>query len=75
MSLHIVEGFLVVDECGSGISYSVHLSFSWFVEQISIPLAPVFNLSLEEGVVRLEQRKANIMTLFKNWFEKQVREV
>ena len=35
------------------------------VEQISIPLATVFNLSLEEGVVLLEWKKANIIPLFK----------
>ena len=35
------------------------------VEQISIPLATVFNLSLEEGIVPLEWKKANIIPLFK----------
>ena len=35
------------------------------VEQISIPLATVFNLSLEEGVVPLEWKEANIIPLFK----------
>ena len=35
------------------------------VEQISIPLATVFNLSLEEGIVRLEWKEANIIPLFK----------
>ena len=45
------------------------------VEQISIPLATtVFNLSLEEGIVPLEWKKANIIPLFKKRFEKQVRE-
>ena len=34
------------------------------VEQISIPLATVFNLALEEGVVPLEWKEANI-PLFK----------
>ena len=34
------------------------------VEQISIPLARVFNLSLEEGVVPLEWKEANIIPLF-----------
>jgi len=42
-------------------------------EQISIPLATVFNLSLEEGIVPLEGKEANIMPLFKIRFEKQVR--
>ena len=31
------------------------------VEKISIPLARVFNLSLEEGVVPLEWKEANIL--------------
>ena len=34
------------------------------VEQISIPLATVFNLSLEEGIVPLECKVANIIPLF-----------
>ena len=40
------------------------------VEQINIPLAAVFNLSLEEGLVKLEWKGANIIQLFK----KKVRE-
>ena len=36
------------------------------VEQISIPLATVFNLSLEEAIVQLEWKEANIIPLFKN---------
>ena len=35
------------------------------VEQISIPLARVFNLSLTEGVVPYEWKEANIIPLFK----------
>ena len=35
------------------------------VEQISIRLATVFNLSIEEGVVPLEWKEANIIPLFK----------
>ena len=35
------------------------------VEQISIPLARVFNLSLKEGVVPFECKEANIIPLFK----------
>ena len=35
------------------------------VEQISIPLASVFNLSLKEGVVPFEWKEANIIPLFK----------
>ena len=36
------------------------------VEQISIPFATVFNLSLDEGIVPLEWKEANIIPLFKN---------
>ena len=35
------------------------------VEQISIPLATVFNVSLEEGIVPLEWKEGNIIPLFK----------
>ena len=35
------------------------------VEQISIPLAKVFNLSLKEVVVPFERKEANIISLFK----------
>ena len=35
------------------------------VEQISIPLAKVLNLSLKEGVVPFEWKEANIVPLFK----------
>ena len=35
------------------------------VEQISIPIARVFNLSLKEGVVPFEWKEANIIPLFK----------
>ena len=35
------------------------------VDQISIPLARVFNLSLKEGVVPFEWKEANIIPLFK----------
>ena len=35
------------------------------VEQISIPLATLFNLSLKEGVVPFEWKEANIIPLFK----------
>ena len=34
------------------------------VEKISIPLATVFSLSLEEGIAPLEQKEANIIPLF-----------
>ena len=36
------------------------------VEQISTPLAHVFNISLQEGIVPLEWKEANIIPLFKN---------
>ena len=35
------------------------------VEQISMPLAPVFIMSLQEGIIPLEWKQANIITLFK----------
>ena len=35
------------------------------VEQTSIPLATVFNLSIEEGVVPLKWKEANIIPIFK----------
>ena len=35
------------------------------IEQISIPFATVFNLSLEEGIVPLQWKKANSIPLFK----------
>ena len=35
------------------------------VEQISIPLARVFNLSSKEGVVPFEWKESNIILLFK----------
>ena len=42
------------------------------VEQICMPLAHVFNLSLHEGIVPLEWKEANIIPLFKKRFMKQV---
>ena len=35
------------------------------VEQISVPLAHVFNMSLQEGIVPLEWKEANIIPLLK----------
>ena len=35
------------------------------VDQISTPLAHVFNMSLQEGIVPLEWKEANIIPLFK----------
>ena len=34
------------------------------VEQISMPLAHMFNMSLQEGIVPLEWKEANIIPLF-----------
>ena len=36
------------------------------VEQICTPLAHVFNMSLQEGIVPLEWKEANIIPSFKN---------
>ncbi len=35
------------------------------VEQMSLPLAHVFNMSLQEGIVPLEWKEANMIPLFK----------
>ena len=35
------------------------------VEQISTPLSHVFNMSLQEGIVPLEWKEANVIPLFK----------
>ena len=40
--------------------------FEEIVEQISTPLAKMFNLSLEKGIVPSEWKEANITPLFKN---------
>ena len=40
------------------------------VEQISTPLAHVFNMSLQEGIVHLEWKEANIIPLFKKGYKK-----
>ena len=42
------------------------------VEQISTPLAHVLNMSLQEGIVPLEGKEANIIPLLKKRFKKQV---
>ena len=44
---------------------NVHIEEISTVEQISTPLAKVFNLSLEEGIVPSEWKEANITPLFK----------
>ena len=45
------------------------------VEQISMPLAHVFIMSRQEGIVPLEWKETNITPLFKNTFKKQVRKL
>ena len=48
-----------------GVDRILHKLLLEIVEQISIPLATMFNLSVEEGVVPLEWKEANILQLFK----------
>ena len=48
-----------------GIDGISHKILKETVEQISTPLAHVFNMSLEEGIVPLEWKEANIIPLFK----------
>ena len=43
------------------------------VEQISKPLAHVFNMSLQEGIVPLEWKEGNIIPLFKKGSRKKIR--
>ena len=45
------------------------------VRKMSITLAKVLNLSLEEGVVMLQWKEASIMPIFKTKFKKQVTEL
>ena len=45
------------------------------VEQISMPLAHVFDMSVQEGSVPLEWKEANTIPLFKKRFKKQVRKL
>ena len=63
------------DNKSHGVDGITHKLLFEIVEQISIPLATMFNLSLEERAVPLEWKKVNIMPLFKKRFEKQVREL
>ena len=48
-----------------GVDGIPHKLLLEIVEQISIPIATVFNLSLEEGMVPLQWKEANIIPLFK----------
>ena len=41
------------------------------VEQITTPLAHMFDMTLQEGIVPLERKDANIIHLFKKRFKKQ----
>ena len=55
-----------------GVDGISHKIMKETVEQISTPLAHVFNMSLQEGIVSLEWKEANIIHLFKKRFKKQV---
>ena len=48
-----------------GVDGLSHKILKETVEQISKPLAHVFNMSLQEGIVLLECKEANIIPLFK----------
>ena len=52
------------DNNSSGVDGILPKLLLEIVEQISIPLAAVFNLSLEEGIVPLEWKEANIIPFF-----------
>ena len=41
------------------------------VEQITTPLAHMFDMTLQEGIVPLERKEANIIHLFKKRLKKQ----
>ena len=48
-----------------GVDGISHKILKETVEQMSTPLEHVFNMSLQEGVVPLEWKEANIISLFK----------
>ena len=48
-----------------GVDGISHKILKEYVEQISTPLAHAFNLSLQEGIVPLEWKEANIIPLLK----------
>ena len=54
---------------GPGISHKI---LKETVEQISTPLAHVFNMPLQEGIVPLEWKEANIIPLFKKGSRKSL---
>ena len=41
------------------------------VKQISMPVAHVFNVSLQKGIIFLEWKEVNIIPLFKKIFKKK----
>ena len=53
------------DNKSPGVDGIAHKIIKETVEQISKPLAHVFNMSLQEGIVPLECKEANIIPLFK----------
>ena len=53
------------DKKSSGVDEILPKLVMETVEQISIPLARVFNLSLKEGVVLFQWKEANIIPVFK----------
>ena len=42
------------------------------LKETSTPLTHVLNMTMQEGIVPLEWKEANIITLFKKRFKKQV---
>ena len=56
----------------SGVDGIAHEILKETVEQMCTPLAHVFNMTLQEGIVPLEWKEANIIPLFKKRFKKQV---
>ena len=60
--------FIDINKYGLNVKTAAHISpkiLKETVEQISKPLAHVFNMSLQEGIVPVEWKEANIIPLFK----------
>ena len=55
-----------------GLDGIAHKILKETVEQMSTPLAHVFNMSLQEEIVPVEWKETNIIPLFKKRFKKQV---
>ena len=55
----------MTDNKSSGVDGITPKILKETVEQISMPLAHVFNISLQEGIGSLEWKEANIIPLFK----------